>query len=743
MKERKRVIAIMLCMVCFINLLAGCSRQNKEQKGNLESITSGIPLSPTLEPTQIPSPTIEPTAMPANLGGAGIVIDRDKHEEENTSKVKDSWTILIYLCGTDLESYGAGYATGNLQELFDVTYNDNVKIIIQTGGTVNWQQPGIKADRLERFIVEDGGLKKVGEAKLASMGDENTLYEFLSWGVHAYPADRTGVILWDHGSGSIGGVVYDELFDYDYLSLLEMDDAFRRVYYEMDCDFEFIGFDACLMATIEIANIAASYAKYMIASQEYEGGAGWDYNALAQYLVDMPTANGMQVGTVICDSFAKKSNREYEDTTYTLSVIDLDKIDKLLYAFDAVARKMSESTNQPTIVSELAKGAYASDRFGAFSEYEGYSNLIDLGLYTLNVSQTVGGAAANAITFALKEAVVYKVCGEDHKEATGLSVYYPLLPEYEGLSTISGICVSPYYLIYIDAITYGSTGENIAQYSSDYWDNNYGGYYGDYYGDYSSENEDWYTNWDEHWEAYDTEGNDDFNFSAEESTMIQYAVSPHMSDDGFYTLTIDENSLDYVQGVYCTVFADIGNGEQIYLGMDSDVSVDWSTGVVEDLFYGYWPTLPDYQQLELILVNETDEYNLYSIPILLNGEETNLRIKWVWDDPSDSENNYGEYQVVGAWDGIDFDTGMAAKDTIPIVAGDVITPIYVSYNSVTEDTKTSYGFEYTVTEDFHIKANKLSAGDYFYCFELADIFGNSLYTDFTVFTIDEAGEIYY
>lgn len=743
MKKSKCMIAIILCMVCCINLLSGCSKGDRGNRGVVASPTSIIQSTPTVEPTQIPTPIIEPTAIPVDLGEAGIVIDREKHEEVASNKVKDTWTILVYLCGTDLESDGQGYATGNLQELLNVTYNDNVKIIIQTGGTFEWEHPGIKADRLERFIVEDGSLKKVGEAKLASMGDSDTLYDFLTWGIHAYPADRTGVIFWDHGSGSIGGVVYDELFDYDYLSLLEMDDAFRRVYHEMDCDFEFIGFDACLMATIEVANIAASYAKYMIASQEYEGGAGWDYQALAQYLVDTPTANGMQVGTVICDSFAKKSCVDFEDTNYTLSVVDLNKVDKLLYAFDAVARKMSEATNQPTIVSELAKGAYASDRFGGNSEYEGYSNLIDLGLYTLNVSETVGGAAANAITFALKEAVVYKVSGEDHKDATGLSVYYPLVPEYEGLSTISGICVSPYYLVYIDAITYGSTGENISQYNSDYWDGNYGGYYGDYYGDYSSENEDWYTNWDEHWEGYDTQDNDDFYFSSEESSMIQYAVAPHMSSDGYYTLTIDENSIDYVQGVYCTIFADMGNNELIYLGMDNDVSVDWNTGVVVDAFSGYWPTLPDNQHLEMILVNETDEYNLYSIPILLNGKETNLRIKWVWDDPYDDDNEYGEYQVVGAWDGIDAETGMAAKDTIPIVAGDVITPVYVSYNSVTAETTSLYGVEYTVTEVFYIESNLLSAGDYYYCFELADIFGKSLYTDYTTFTIDETGDIYY
>jgi hypothetical protein len=563
-----------------------------------------------------------------------------------------------------------------------------------------------------------------------------------------------GVILWDHGSGSIGGVVYDELFDYDSLTLLEIDSAFRTVYSEMTSDFEFIGFDACLMATIETANIMASYADYMIASQEYEGGPGWDYEAIANYLAEHPTSNGAELGKAICDSFALKSNEDFEDTYYTLSVIDLEKIDKLLYAFDTVAKKMSEATNQETIVSELARGAYSADRFGAYSEYEGYSNMIDLGLYISNVSKTVGGAQANAISFALEDAVVYKMNGNDHKDATGLSVYYPLQSDYSELSTLSGICVSPYYLVYIDAITYGATGNTLDDYSSDYWEDNYGGYYSDYASD---SEEDWYTNWDDHWEDYSDEseeysdesseeayGNESFDFEEEDTeSIITYAQEPHLNDEGTYTLTIDQASLDYVQGVYCSIFADNGEDGLLYLGMDNDLYMDWDTGVVEDTFWGYWPTLPDNQHLEMILVNETTEYNMYSIPILLNGTETNLRIKWVWEDPYDESNTYGNYVVIGTWDGINSETGMAAKDVVPLVPGDIITPIYVNYHTENDETETLYGEDYTVTEDFFIEANLLAPGEYYYSFEILDIFGESTYTDFTVYSIDENGDIYF
>lgn len=45
-----------------------------------------------------------------------------------------TWTIFVYLCGTDLESDG-GFATHDLQEMLDASTSSNVRFVIQTGGT--------------------------------------------------------------------------------------------------------------------------------------------------------------------------------------------------------------------------------------------------------------------------------------------------------------------------------------------------------------------------------------------------------------------------------------------------------------------------------------------------------------------------------------------------------------------------------------------------------------------------------
>ena len=50
--------------------------------------------------------------------------------------------------------------------------------------------------------------------------------------------------------------------------------------------FDFIGFDACLMATVETALTMSEYADYLIASEETGPGVGW-------YYTDWLTALGM------------------------------------------------------------------------------------------------------------------------------------------------------------------------------------------------------------------------------------------------------------------------------------------------------------------------------------------------------------------------------------------------------------------------------------------------------------------
>ncbi len=53
---------------------------------------------------------------------------------------------------------------------------------------------------------------------------------FLEFCSTNYPADHTMVLFWNHGGGSVSGVAFDELFNYDSLTLVEMYQVFHQVY---------------------------------------------------------------------------------------------------------------------------------------------------------------------------------------------------------------------------------------------------------------------------------------------------------------------------------------------------------------------------------------------------------------------------------------------------------------------------------------------------------------------------------
>ncbi|MCD6488404.1 MAG: hypothetical protein J7K21_04185 [Desulfurococcales archaeon] len=100
-------------------------------------------------------------------------------------------------------------------------------------------------------------------------GDPDTLKSFIEFVVGNYPAEHYMLIIWDHGGGP-GGAAWDYSSDDDYLTLKEIREAVEEAGVHLDI----IGFDACLMATIDAAYEFRNVADYLVASEETEPGHG-------------------------------------------------------------------------------------------------------------------------------------------------------------------------------------------------------------------------------------------------------------------------------------------------------------------------------------------------------------------------------------------------------------------------------------------------------------------------------------
>src|SRR4029079_6677509 len=116
-------------------------------------------------------------------------------------------------------------------------------------------------------------------------GNPASLSQFISWGITNYPADRTALFLWDHGGGW-DGFGLDETTR-NHITAPALRTAIRQGLSDAQLGrLSLVAFDACLMATFEIAAMLRPYAEYLMASEETIPGHGLDYAKLAGAVSD-------------------------------------------------------------------------------------------------------------------------------------------------------------------------------------------------------------------------------------------------------------------------------------------------------------------------------------------------------------------------------------------------------------------------------------------------------------------------
>ena len=718
--RKKRIAAFMLSAMMGLSLI-GCGSDDSSDR----SATTAAPTESALwdldddeiddnEDYEIVEGSGDKFSMTVDRNTGALTLSRPSYG--GVTADDGVWTIFVYLCGTDLESEG-GMGTGDIEEMINGTSNENLRFVVQTGGTNEWQNDMVDSDSICRFVVTDGDIEQVDTQPLTSMGSADTLKDFLSWGVENYSSEHMGVALWNHGGGSITGVCFDERNEEDSLSLREIDTALSQVVAQMDRKFDFVGFDACLMSSLETANILANYADYMIASEQTEPGLGWDYSGIGEFVSENGGVDTVSLGQVICDGFYESCKLTDEQDDATLAVIDLSKVDGILEAFNTFAKSMYEAGDDSTALSNMVRGIQNEKFFGPNNKSEGYTNMVDLvGLAEACEDYAEG---IDELKSAVRDAMAYMKMGAMHTSACGLSTYYPLsIQGSEELSTFSDVAVSPYYVSFIDRLNYaGANSGDWDSYSDDEW---------------YDDNDEW--SWSEEYgESEDYWSYADEQEATGESPYITFAEDPHLDEDGNYTFTLDDNGKEYGMSVSAFVYqVDEEEDAMIELGQTIDIIGDWESGTFSDDFDGSWLSLPDGQNLAIFIADQGDDYVVYTSPIMLNGEETNLRIRHYFDS--------NEIVIEGAWDGID-ESGAAGRAVTQLKDGDVIVPLYTAYQIEGDEEFRYTGQEFTYDGDSNLIYGYMAGADYLYAFSIDDMFYDYLTTDPVLFNVDENGEV--
>ena len=163
------------------------------------------------------------------------------------------------------------------------------------------------------------------------------------------------------------------------------------------------------MATLDIALIAARFSENMIASQELEPAAGWDYEVLVERL----GTEGFYES--VLDGYAAKcAGKEY----YTLSHIDLT-------AFDAVADGFAELD-----AYERYLQAFYSEREQQTVAFEQYLTFSDSALQFTVTSSSVNYLQTVEYTLYREEDGKRQVLGSDAVVDSATSSSVRFMPQY-------------------------------------------------------------------------------------------------------------------------------------------------------------------------------------------------------------------------------------------------------------------------------------------------------------------------
>jgi len=615
---------------------------------------------------------------------------------ESVTPEDGSWAIYWYLCGSDLETNG-GFATNDLVEMLDVELPENVTVVVQTGGSETWQNMLMDETKIQRWVYDSSDFYLVDEQESANMGDPQTLYDFLYFAKENYPADKTAVIFWNHGGGSVSGAAFDEIYGFDSLTLPELKMAFDAVWPANTDDpaLELVGFDTCLMATLDTAATFQGYSKYFVASEELEPGCGWNYTGWIGALAANPDMDGAELGINICDAFYEGCEMYGVEDQVTLSVTDLTKLDSLLEAYEAFgAEALVAASEDPGFFAELGRAASQSENYGGNTREQGYANLVDLGHLARQTSWML--PSAQDVEDALDECIVYHISGQYRSESTGLSCYYSYNGDIYELEQYIDIGTGESFK---HLYTYGLTGELL--------DNG---------------------------EEYLA------SLSVEEMPDVPSLLDTDwdgaplgLNDDGASYLTLGPEANDILSSIGFSLFyVDVENDAMMLLGTDNDITADWEEGIFYDNFRGVWGAI-DGCLVYMELSFEGEDYNLYSVPILLNGEEYNLQVVY--------DFTYEEWTILGASKGID-DLGMASKELRLLEEGDVITTIWqLTTFSDDEDFEMYTVEEIVVTADTSFGETELFDGEYAMVFEMWDAHGNFALSDAVTFECID-GEIW-
>jgi hypothetical protein len=342
------------------------------------------------------------------------------------------WAVLVYMVADTGNSFYRS-AVEDVTEMTEAKFDDSKVTVV------------VHADAPSPWLSKSWEVKSGAASELKGLSDECVL-EFITDCVEHYPAENYLIVLWGHGEGidwkqkilpkSPNG---ENLPGPDKrlwagsksaLDVAELGTTLKELHTKVERlelkdrdvlakDRIVLGFDACLMAMVEVYFEIHPYVTWAVAANDEIPDSGWSYREILTWLGENPDKGPEDLAKEIVDKCAEGYSDGKNKSAVSFSACNLsDKFsDALVAAVSELKTKMiGHLKTSPGKAIEAIKEArdFAEDLDEiAYVDLNAFCSKLEQVAERQDLSE-LGGAANNVVT-ALKE----------FARKTDFSAYYP------------------------------------------------------------------------------------------------------------------------------------------------------------------------------------------------------------------------------------------------------------------------------------------------------------------------------
>jgi len=357
------------------------------------------------------------------------------------------WTILVY--GHADHSLTSAMRS-DLLEMEEAGSNENFKIAVQLD--IN------SADRRTKFwkfkynidpkkfrgvkrllITEDSKPSRFNSEIIESlpeeknMDDPDVLSEFIQWGMTKYPAERYGLVLWNHGGQFVGYGGDSQEGSLNHPIGMTTDQVKKAIQAALSAKgqdkMEFIAFDTCLMGGAEVLGDFNTLCDVFFACPELDYGDGWDYDKTLNYLKANPDVDISEFARKEVDFWNAHHGVAMDMTHKVHAAYDMAKYESFSQRFKAFSLQLklygqAGGDEVPKIRAEATHYSVAQR-----SQAKSPTHFIDLGDFAKKITNAPVNAdlkqASLNLVQAIDDMVLAKATGSLRTHVSALSVAYP------------------------------------------------------------------------------------------------------------------------------------------------------------------------------------------------------------------------------------------------------------------------------------------------------------------------------